>query len=119
MRINNHTDLKAEIVKLEIKSREQEKQLLDRVYSIRESLKPQNLILGGISSLTGIPFSKSDVIQKGALVVVTYILQRFMRKSELKLETTIANFISDLKDKVMNFFNRKKNDNPEESAEDL
>jgi len=47
---------------------------------------------------------KSELIKKGALVSLTFLLQTLMRKSELKLETLIADFMKKAVEKVKSIF---------------
>lgn len=108
MNIRNSDDLKLAIKVLENKSRLQEQMFLEKAHALRDSLKPANLIVNSLSSLTGIPINKSDFLNKGALLAVTYIIQRLLRKSEIKFENFIADFILDLKKKVKDFFSRDK-----------
>ena len=68
MKIKTHEDLKSEIIRLEEKSKRQENYLLERVHTLRESYTPVNMVLNSLSSLTGIPLNKSELLRKGALV---------------------------------------------------
>ncbi len=104
MKIKNHEDLMTEIKRLEGKSKMQEQSLLLRVHGLRERFTPANIILNSLSSLTGIPLNKSELIKKGALVSLTFLLQTLMRKSELKLETLIADFMKKAVEKAKSIF---------------
>jgi hypothetical protein len=111
MKINNYLELKSEIQRLEAKSKRQEIILHDKFRAVREGLKPHNLIMNSIASVTGIPFNKSDIVKKGALIALTYLVQRFMRNSEIRIETAISDFILKLKNKFKDFFGGKEEEN--------
>ncbi len=104
MKIKNHEDLNSEIKRLEGKSQKQEQELFRRVHSLRERFTPVNIILNSLSSLTGIPLNKSELIKKGALVSLAFLLQTVMRKSELKFETLITDFMKKAVEKVKSIF---------------
>ncbi len=112
MKINNYTELKSEIARLEIKSKQQEEQLMDKLHELRSAFSPQNIVLNSLSSITGIPLNKADFVKKGLMVAATFIFQKFLRKSELKLETVIENWVKEITGKVKNFF--RKNVSEEE-----
>ena len=104
MKISNYTELKSEIARLEGLSKNQELKLLEKVHSIRESLRPSNLIINSLASITGIPINKNQVIKKGALIALTYIFQRYFHKTELKFENLLSSIISEIKRKLQDMF---------------
>ncbi|TAH41987.1 MAG: hypothetical protein EYC69_06560 [Bacteroidetes bacterium] len=115
MKIKNQEDLSIEIKRLEEKSKSQEQYLLAKVHTLRERYTPVNMILNSLSSLTGIPLNKSELLKKGTLVSLTFIAQALMRKSELKLETLVADFLNKAVEKIKNIFSSK--DEPENQAD--
>ena len=117
MEIKNRADLKVEIARLEHKSRNQESNLLEKVHELQDSFTPMNIILSSLSSLTGIPLNKSEFVKKGAIIALTFFIQKFIRKSELRLETILANLLGDIKHKITDFFNSKNSAEDEEENE--
>ncbi|MBP6334237.1 MAG: hypothetical protein KA444_02105 [Bacteroidia bacterium] len=107
MKIENYTDLKLEIVRLEKKSKEQELALLEKVHALRQSFSAQNIIMNSLSSFTGIPLNKAEFMRKGILVAITFIVQKLFKKSELKLENVITEWFTDFTTKVKEFFKSK------------
>lgn len=114
MKIETYDDLKSEIARLQVKSKEQEQALLEKLHEVRASFSPQNIIMSSLSSLTGIPLNKAEFMRKGVLVALTYVVQKLLKKSELKLETIIANWFNEIGNKVKDFFRKNEEKNEAE-----
>ncbi len=115
MKIENYKDLKAEISRLEEKKKIQEELLLEKLHTLKSNLSPQNIFLNSLSSISGIPLNKAEFLKKGMLVALTFVIQRLLRKSEIKIENAITEFISEAGRKIKDFFNRNKEEKEDEN----
>jgi len=105
-RINNIRELRAEIVRLKKISDEQKQQLRDDVKEIGESLKPSNLFFSFLSSVTGIRMDKNEFLKDGIAYGISLLIQRYILKSERKIEAKIYEWVDTIFIKVKDFMNR-------------
>ncbi len=104
--INNLTELRSEISRLRQVARDQELQLKKDVTDIGESLKPQNILLSTISSLFGITLDKKEFLKDGIAYSISLLLQRFILKTEKKMEHKIYEWVDTLFVRIKDFMNR-------------
>lgn len=105
-KIENTDQLHAEIARLKIVAEIQEDQLKNDLKEIREDLKPGNLVWNALSSLTGIKMSKSEFFKDGIVYGLSIILQRFILKTEKKVEHKAYDFVDSIFERVKNMVNK-------------
>jgi hypothetical protein len=105
-RINNVTELRAEIVRLRKVSEEQKQQIKNNVQDIGESLKPSNLLFSFLSSVTGIHIDKNEFFKDGIAYGISLLIQRFVLKTEKKIEHKIYEWVDTLFIRIKDFMNR-------------
>ena len=99
-RIKNITQLNAEIARLKGKLAEQEDGLRNDLEEIKESLKPANLLVNTLSSITGVKISSNEFLKDGFAYGLAVLFQRFISKSEKKMEQTVYEFVDTIIDKI-------------------
>ena len=108
-KIENIEQLRAEIERLKIIATQQEKQLKNDFKEIREDLRPENLLWNTLSSLTGIKMSKNEFFKDGIAFGLSLILQRFVLKTEKKVEGKVYDFVDTIFERVKNLVNKFTN----------
>ena len=109
MKINDITQLNAEIAKLKIQVKLQEEGLLADINNFKESMKPANLLGNGLSSLTGVKITGNELLKDGMAYGLVLLLQRFVSKSEKKMEHKVAEFVDGLVERLKNIFEKFTN----------
>src|SRR6185369_12539978 len=92
-KIENLDQLRAEIRRMKSLAKLQEQQIKNDVQGIREDLKPENIFWNAITSLTGIKMNKSEFFQDGIAYGLSLLLQRFVLKTEKKVESKVYDFV--------------------------
>ena len=105
-RIENVAQLHAEIARLKGKVKEQEKDLRNEMFELKDKLKPVNLLVSTLSGLTGIKISGKEFMKDGIAIGLALLAQRFILKTERKLEHKVYDFIDSLMDKVRVFMEK-------------
>ncbi len=105
-KIENVTQLHAEIVRLKVKVKDQEKDLRKVVLVISENLKPVNLLVNSLSSFTGVKMTGNEFMKDGMAIGLSLLVQRFILKTERKIEHKVYDFIDSLLDKVKSFMEK-------------
>ena len=108
-KIENIHQLRAEIDRLKIAAKQQEAQLRNDVKEIREDLKPENLLWNSLSSLTGIKINKNEFFKDGIAYGLSLIIQRYILKTEKKMENKVYDFVDGLFDRVKNIVSKFTN----------
>jgi hypothetical protein len=105
-KIKNIEHLEAEIERLRLLSKSQEQQLKKNLMEIREDLRPENILMNFISSLTGIRFEKKEFFKNGIAYALSFIIQRFVLKTEKKIEEKAYDFLDSLFEKIKSFMGK-------------
>ena len=105
-RINNAAELHAEIARLRQLSDAQKKQIKNDVSEIGESLKPSNLMFSFLSSFTGIHIDKNEFLKDGIAYGISLLIQRYILKTEKKIEHKIYEWVDTLFVRIKDFMNR-------------
>jgi hypothetical protein len=105
-KIENAVQLREEIIRLRARAKEQEKNIKDELYRLKEELKPANLVLNTFSSLTGINMNKKEFFKEGLAYALSVIIQRFVLKTEKKIEDRAYDFIDGLFEKIRKFMDK-------------
>jgi hypothetical protein len=102
-KINNLEQLNAEISRLREISKKQEAQLKSSLKELKEDLKPENIILNGLSSISGIRFNDKNFWKDGIMYGISMLIQKFVFKTEKKIEGRIYDFLDRIFDKIKSF----------------
>lgn len=105
-KIETISHLRAEIARVQIVAKEQEQLIKNDLKEIREGLKPENIFWNALSSFTGIKMSKAEFFKDGIAFGLSLILQRFVLKTEKKIENKVYDFIDSLFDRVKSMVNK-------------
>lgn len=104
--IENLEQLRAEISRMRNLAKQQEQQIKGDIRGIREDLKPENIFYNAITSMTGIHVSKNDFFKDGIAYGLSLILQRFVLKTERKVENKIYDFVDSIFERVKSVVNK-------------
>lgn len=127
-KIENVDQLEAEIARLKGISAEQKKMLKNDFFEIRESFKPVNLLVNGLSSVTGVKMEGNELLKDGLAYGLSVVLQRYVLKTERKMEKKVYEFVDSVIERVKAFIEkftshdakrneRMQDDNPEEQED--
>ncbi len=100
--IHNVEELRAEIQRLKVLSKEQENHLRNDVKQIRENLRPANIASNMFTHVTGVKLDKSDLLKNGLALGVTLFIRRFLMKAESNVEQKVYEFVDKFSDKIKN-----------------
>ncbi|MCC7232899.1 MAG: hypothetical protein IT242_08160 [Bacteroidia bacterium] len=115
-KIENIRELQAEIRRLKEKSSGQEEAIRHQLKELHERLKPENILMHALSSITGIKIKSSEFFRNGIAIGITLLLQRFIFKTEATLEKKIYDWVDKIFDKVREFLNTLSSRGPEGSS---
>lgn len=105
-RIENIDQLRAEIKRLEQVAAGHKSGMKDGLHALQERLKPENILVNSLSSLTGITINKNEFLKHGIAVGLSLVLQRFIFKTEASLERKLYSWIDKLFDQVKYYTNK-------------
>ncbi|MBK8846214.1 MAG: hypothetical protein IPO27_06450 [Bacteroidetes bacterium] len=105
-KIENLMQLQLEISRLKGVAKDQEKQLKKDLLEIKEDLKPANIIMNGISSFTGIKLNNKDFLKEGFAYGISLLLQRFVLKTERKVEDKIYHLVDSVFERLQSFLQK-------------
>jgi hypothetical protein len=83
-----------------------EKLVREDLATLRNDLKPSNILLNIISGVTGIRFNADALGKGGILYGLSLLLQRLMLKAEKKAEDTAYGLIDVLFKRIQDFVHR-------------
>lgn len=98
--------LHGEIARLSSLAKDQEQRIKEDVKQIREELRPENLAVSALSAITGIRLNRNEFLKKGFTVGIGLLLQRFVFKTESKLEQKVYHWLDFAFDRLKNLVNR-------------
>jgi hypothetical protein len=104
--IQNIDQLQAEVVRLKNECDAGEKLVREDLATLRNDLKPSNILLNIISGVTGIRFNADALGKGGILYGLSLLLQRLMLKAEKKAEDTAYGLIDVLFKRIQDFVHR-------------
>lgn len=108
-KIENMMQLQFEMNRLRNIAKEQEQQLKNDLLEIKEDLKPANLFMNGIESLTGFKINKKDFLKDGIAYGVSLFFQRFILKTEKRMEKKIYDFMDTVFERINSFAHKHTN----------
>jgi len=106
--IRNAGELRMEIKRLRTLTASQEKQIKTDIENIGDSLKPGNLLLSFFSSVTGIRLEKKEFLRDGIAYGLSLLIRKFILKTEMKLESKLAEWADSFFQKVRDFMKSDK-----------
>jgi cell division septum initiation protein DivIVA len=105
-KIENAAQLNTEIARLKALAKVQEQQLRSDVKELKEELKPHNILLKSVSSFTGIKVDKKEYLKEGLAYALSLIAQRYILKTESKIEERAYEFVDSVFEKIKKFMNK-------------
>lgn len=122
--VENLKQLHAEIDRLKSVAKIQEEQIKSDLKEIREDFRPENIFLKTLSALTGIRMNKNEFFKNGIAYGLSLIVQRFILKTERKMENRAYDFVDSIFDRIKNFIHQftnadAKRSERKESGEDF
>lgn len=104
--ISNITELRTEIARLRDVASEQEELIRRDTAAIREQMKPANILMNTLTSLTGIELSKSMFVNNGFVFGLSLMLQRLLLKTENQVAEQVHRWTEALIGKINDFISR-------------
>jgi len=104
--ISNIEELRAEIARLRTVATEQETVIRSDAASLREQLKPMNILMNTISSLTGVQMSKSTFVNNGFVFGLSLMLQRLLLKTENQVAEQVHRWTEAFISKINDFMSK-------------
>jgi hypothetical protein len=117
-RIENREQLRIELVRLKAEAELQEQKIKFNFEKVQEDLKPENILRNSFTRLTGIDLKGKNLFSDALKFGLSALLQRFIIKTEHKVEEKIWDLISVGSQRFKDLFKKKKKENDEEE-EDL
>jgi hypothetical protein len=108
-KIENAEQLRAEINRLQTEVKEKELKLRSDLMHMKDQLKPENILMNSITSLTGVRVDKSEFFKNGLAMGISLVLQRFVFKTESTIERKVYSWIDEIFDRVKNYINKFSN----------
>ncbi len=121
-KIKNREDLQAEIKRLQLLADNQEKVVRADISFMREQLRPKNILLNAIESITGIKVNTKDLFMNGLGAGLLLLIRKSMSKAESKAEDKLYEFTDNVVSRIRKFlssiFNVRKHYREEEEQHD-
>ena len=105
-RISTLDELRSEIARLRGVAVEQEASIKRDVTALREQLKPMNILMNTVTSLTGVQMSKSMFVNNGFVFGLSLVMQRLLLKAENQVSEKVHEWTDALIGKINDFISR-------------
>jgi hypothetical protein len=105
-KIENVNQLDVEIKRLRTAAKEQEVQLKNHLKDIREDFRPENILINSLASVTGIKIDKKEFFKEGLAYALSIIIQRFVLKTERKIEDRTYEFLDNVFERIKRFMGK-------------
>jgi hypothetical protein len=105
-KIEDIGQLQSEIKRLRDLAKQREQQIKNDLKEIREDLKPQNILWNSLSSITGIKTDKKEFFKDGVASGLSVLFQRFVLKTEKKVEGKIYDVVDAVFDRIKTFVSK-------------
>ena len=105
-KIENSTELRAEINRLRELSKVQEQIIRADVSDIKESLKPKNILMDALESITGIKFDKKSLWENGLSAGLLLLVRKYISKAEAKAEDTVYEIADRVFERIRHFISK-------------
>jgi hypothetical protein len=113
-RIENREQLRAELAKLKAEAELQEQKIKLNFERVQEDLKPENIIHNSFSRITGIDLKGKGLFHDALKFGLSAVLQRFIFKTEHKVEEKIWDLIGAAAERFKDLFKKKKKETEDE-----
>jgi hypothetical protein len=104
--IENLEELRSEISRMRALAKGQEEQIKNDLKSIRDDLRPENIFWNVVSSVSGLKFQKGNLFKDGITYGLSYLFQRFILKTERKMENRFYTIIDSVFEKIKSVLNK-------------
>lgn len=105
-KIENSIELRAEIKRLRELSKLQEQIIRTDVADIKESLKPKNILMNALASVTGLKFDKNSLFENGLSAGFLLLLRKYISKAETKAEDTVYEMADRVFERIRHFISK-------------
>jgi len=105
-RIENIAGLRSEIKRLKGLSAVQEKIIRDDIADIKESLKPKNILMDALESITGLKFDRKSIFENGLTAGLFLLVKRYISRAESKAEDTVYETADRIFERVRHFISK-------------
>jgi hypothetical protein len=104
--ISSIEELRAEIARLRVVSKEQETVIRSDAAALREQMKPMNILMNVITSLTGVQMSKSTFVNNGFVFGLSLMIQRLLLKTENQVAEQVHRWTEAFISKINDFMSK-------------
>lgn len=108
-KVENIEQLRTEIARLKIVAKQKEQDIKNDFKNIEEEFQPANLLWKGFASIAGVNMSKNEFFKDGIAYGLSLLIQRFILKSERKMEDKVYDVVDTIFEKTKSFINRFTN----------
>jgi len=105
-KIENISELRLEIKRLRELSKVQEEIIREDVADIKESLKPKNILMDALESITGLRFDKKSIFENGLSAGLLLLVKKYISKAESKAEYTVYEIADRVFEKIRHFISK-------------
>lgn len=105
-KIKNSIELRAEISRLRELTKVQEQIIRADVDEIKESLKPKNILMDALESVTGLKFDKKSLWENGLSAGLLLLLRKYISKAEAKAEDTVYEIADRVFERIRKFISK-------------
>lgn len=105
-KIENIHQLQAEIERMEGVCKQQETKLRKDLQELKEDFNPLNIILGTISSLTGVKLDRKEFMKDGIGLGLSLFFQRLILKAEKAVENKVYDFVDTAVEHLKKFMSK-------------
>ena len=105
-KIKNRKELQAEIRRLRELSVGQEHLIRADIAGIKESLKPQNILMDALESITGLKFDKKSIFENGLSAGLLLLMRKYISKAEAKAEDTVYEIADRVFERIRQFISK-------------
>ena len=105
-KIENISELRLEIKRLRELSKVQEEVIREDVADIKESLKPKNILMDALESITGLKFDKKSIFENGLSAGLLLLVKKYISKAESKAEDTVYEIADRVFEKIRHFISK-------------
>jgi len=102
-KIENITQLRAEIKLLEGRSLQQKAIIKEDIKHLRENFKLVNLVSGLITDLTGVKVDSKNFLKDGFAYTISLVVQQLILKFEKKFEYKVYDVVDGLVERIKKF----------------
>jgi len=106
-KIENITQLRAEIARMKSVAKQQEEVVSKNFLKVQNDLKPENILKNAFSRMTGLDSKGNGVLQDILKFGLSLFLQRFAIRAENKVEEKIFDLLASAAERFKHLFKKK------------